>query len=61
MNTKELLKDLVKVSTYARNIGKSNELVRSWIRSGKLNEDNGLVVIDGVMFINKKEVKNGSI
>lgn len=57
MNTKELLKDLVKVSTYARNIGKSNELVRSWIRSGKINEDNGLVVIDGVMFINKKEVK----
>lgn len=53
MNTK----DLVKVSTYAGMIGKSNELVRSWIRSGKLNEKNGLVVIDGVMFINKKEVK----
>lgn len=57
MNRKELIKDLVKVSTYASNIGKSNELVRSWIRSGKLNEQNGLVVIDGVMFVNLKEVK----
>lgn len=57
MNKKELIKDLVKVSTYARNIGKSNELVRSWIRSGKLNEQNGLVIIDGVMFVDLKEVK----
>lgn len=57
MNRKELIKDLVKVSTYASKIGKSNELVRSWIRSGKLNEQNGLVVIDGVMFVDLKEVK----
>lgn len=48
--------NLKKVSSYARSIGKSVELIRVWIRSGKWVEGVDYVIIDGVTFVkvNKK-------
>lgn len=53
------MENLVKVSTYANMIGKSVELVRTWIRNGKFKENEQYIKIDGVIFINldKGDVK----
>lgn len=48
-----MYKDLIKISTYARSIGKSCECIRIWIRSGKWKEGKDYVSIDGVIFIKK--------
>ena len=49
---------LVRVSTYAKRIGKSVELVRHWIRTGKFKEGREYIVIDGVTFINLNNIQN---
>ena len=50
-------KNLVKVSTYAKMIGKSTELVRIWIREGKFKIGKEVEVIDNVQFINLDKVE----
>ena len=51
--------NLVKVSTYARSINKSVELIRKHIREGKWKENKEFIKIDGVIFINLNKVSNG--
>ena len=48
--------NLLRVSTYAKRIGKSVECVRVWIRTGRFREGKECVTIDGVTFINTEEV-----
>lgn len=52
------ISDLVKVSTYAKSIGKSSELVRLWIRKGDWTKGKEYVLIDGMPFVNAKTAKN---
>ena len=54
MNNIELDK-LVRVSTYARSINRSIELVRIWIRTGKFKENEDYIRIDGLIFIILKD------
>ena len=49
------LNKLVKVSSYAARLGKSNELIRLWIRRGVFKEDIDYLKIDGVIFIILKD------
>jgi len=42
---------LVKVSTYARKINKSVEIIRYYIRTGRWTEGKEYVKIDGVPFV----------
>ena len=51
------LKNLVRVSTFAKNIGKSTECVRVWIRNGFLIKNKEYFVIDGVYFIDVENTK----
>lgn len=51
------IKDLVKVSTYAKMIGKSTELVRFRIRTGIYEENKDYYNLDGVFLIDKKHIK----
>ena len=46
---------LVRVSTYARSINRSIELVRIWIRTGKFKENEDYIRIDGLIFIILKD------
>lgn len=54
METKKLLK----VSNYAKSIGKSTELIRVWIRTGKWTYGKEVIMIDGVTFVNLENIDN---
>lgn len=52
---------LVKIFTWAKQIGVHYETIRTWIKKGKLTKDKHYIVIDGMIFINLDAVEGWKV